>query len=202
MTFQCSEFQGHGIDGGLSMYKLAGTLTLALLFSGCGKKQLDRETAAKLLQSRNFGTVQGWFPSTPGFVRFQGNHDAHNALMQLAQAGVIACTGTDTCTPGPNGKGVSGGDNTAPFSFAAGVFLMSGIDGIQQSSPTSAVVQVRLTFHPSPLYSQHKAILDRLQNGRMFGVTGMRVEPALAQQTESRIENIQFTLFDDGWRAQ
>ncbi|MCC6367408.1 MAG: hypothetical protein IT165_28125 [Bryobacterales bacterium] len=184
------------------MYRVIMPLMLVLFFTGCTKKKLDRETAAKLLQGRNFGTVQGSFPSTPGFIRFQGNDDAYNALMQLAQAGVISCTGTDTCAPGPNGNGVSGGASMGPFRYTAGSFSLSGIEGVQQSSPTNATVQARLVFQPSPLYSQHKELLDRLQNGRMVGGTGMQVEPALAQQTASRVEQIQFALFDDGWRAQ
>ena len=173
-------------------------LSMAALTS-CGKKPLDHDTAMTMLRGRQFGTVQGKFSSTPGFVQFTGDNDGFSALTQLSQANVILCQ-VDTCQPGPAANGALQGGGMGGFTYTAGTFVMGEVTGVTQPSPTTAVVEARIDFQPSPLYSQFRLVLDRLQTGKM--VTGFQAEAPLSQQTQPRTERIQFQLFDNGWRAQ
>jgi len=167
--------------------------------SGCGNKGLDHQTATRLLQGQQFGSVQGSFSSTPGYVQFTGDNDGFAALGQLSQANVISCQG-ETCQPGPAADGALQGGGMGGFTYTAGTFVLGEVTGITQPSPTTAAVEARLNFQPSLLYSRFKSALDRLQTGRM--VTGFQAATPLSQQTQPRIERIEFQLFDDGWRAQ
>jgi hypothetical protein len=151
----------------------------------------------KLLQSRNFGIVQGTFPSTPGFMQFTRNTEIYAALVQLARMNVINCPGEDTCNPAQNGKELRGG-NGGPFVYNAGTFSLAEIVGIREVTASNALVQARLKFNGTPFFEQYRGLLVRLQTGQ--ALNGLQVQQPLAEQTLDQIEEIEFQLFDDGWR--
>jgi hypothetical protein len=170
-------------------------LVLVLVFVGCGKKDLDRETASKFLQGKTFGSVEGMFGMPPPIhflTCFECLSDSDKnkspQLTQLQQTGLLSCPDAYTCKPGPKGGALSD-DPVRGYVYFAGIFQFAEVVRIQQPTPTTAIAQVAVKFNPSPFYTQYKEILDGLQ-------------PQLAQDTAPHLVDVQFTLFDDGWRPQ
>jgi hypothetical protein len=185
------------------MRRLIVSIAFVLVLVGCGKKELDRETASKVLQGMVFGSVRGSFSITPPgqFTGSNGVVDGSqqkefDALTHLEKMGVIVCTGTFECRPGPNGSALKD-ENEFSYSYNAGTFVFGGIERIQQQTPTAAMAVVRFEFRPSPFYAQNKNLLDGLDPGFSH-----KFEPTLAQSTAPRIEEVPFVLFDDGWRLR
>jgi hypothetical protein len=178
------------------MRRLLISLVLMLVCVGCGKKELDRQTASKLLANIQFETVKGGFlvdgrlvdnddtGAPPGLVLLSGE-----ALKEFETAGLISCPAPFTCSPGPNGGALASEPNGLNYSYDAGVFAVAEVVRIQQQTPTTAIAQVRLELRLSPLYARYKKTLDG-------------VESDLAEKTAPRMTDVQFVLFDDGWRPQ
>lgn len=174
-------------------------LAVTLVTTACGQqKPLTRDTAQKLLAKYNFGTVRGQFPSTPGFVEFSGDQQTSAGLQELIQKQIIVCVSADSCKPGERGAGLT--QSQGGFTYTAGTYIFAEIRGITQPSPNLAIVQVQVNFKPTDLYSNNKGSFDMAQHGRI--VAGMQAEKSLYDMAKPQLKEIQFQLFDDGWRIK
>lgn len=151
---------------------------------------LDRQTAMKLLQGRVVETLQIHVDPL-----FQDQRAQSGDYHLLINAQIISCHQEgnflagelvhQACTPGPVLIAANGGSSS--LDIPAGNLIVSAITGISETSDTSAVADVQLTFQPTSLYGQYKAVLDRLSRS------------PIKQRTAAQAT---FRLFDDGWRLQ
>jgi hypothetical protein len=179
------------------------SVLLLLSLSGCTKKELDRNTALKLLQAKSLpsptsatgglASVVGSFQGYTAYASSSGS--SYPWYQQLISAGVITCGMGPVCQPGPSG-GALQMDGSA-FRFVAGTLTPLQVTGVAQTGPASAIAQVRLEFWSSPFYAQYRNALDHLTaEAQTFG--GGPVQP----QTQGRAGEAAFQRFDDGWRLQ
>lgn len=171
--------------------KVVTIAVVALLAVGCAKKDLDRETAMRLVKGRIVQTING------SFLTLGGLSDMPNlsgAFRQLINAGVLRCDQFN-CDVVPGAPGFTGALGEA--SFTAGNLVPAAITGITTTSPNSAAAEVQLTFEPSPVYVRFRGALDTLTSGgaQAFGGGGP-VQPRINR----RSAQAQFQRFDDGWR--
>jgi len=162
---------------------------LVLLMSGCSKKQLDRETAAKLIGNRVVKPLQGEIP--------QGGSQYNGVLRQLDAAGLLDCKypGMDSmipCNVGRNGQGFIAHGGYNRMAFAAGQLSAGAVTGVSQTSDTMAVAVVRLVFQPNGQYAQYQNLFDQIE---MTGTIS-------AAKSGSLTARATFQRFDDGWRLQ
>ena len=162
------------------------------LCCSCGKKELDRQTAMTLLQGKSVSSVTGSFQAYSSYLEFS---NAKGWYQQLINAGVITCGTGPVCQPGPAAAGLQ--LDFTNFNFQAGNLIPVEITGVSKTGPDSAMAQVRLTFQPSPLYSQYRNAFDHLTaEAQVMG--GGPVQP----QTQQSSAEALFQRFDDGWRLQ
>jgi hypothetical protein len=173
-------------------FKVISLIALVSLCCSCGKKDLDRETAMKLLQGKSVASVVGSFQAYADYAQFSA---ARGWYQQLINARVITCGGGPVCSPGPSGTGLE--LNFTTFSFSAGSLTAADVTGVAQTGPNSASAQVRLIFQPSPLYGQYRDVFDHLTaEAQVMG--GGPVQPKTQRGTAEAV----FQRFDDGWRLQ
>jgi hypothetical protein len=117
-----------------------------------------------------------------------GNERA--AYQELVNARILTCEapnfmGYRTC----HASGVAGtsGNDLAGPQFVAGVMAPTAILGVAETGPNSASAVVQYTFQPTPMYAQHRVILDRLW--------AMSANPG-------KTANATFQQYDDGWRLE
>ncbi len=161
----------------------------ALLANGCSKKALDRETAAKLIGNHVVKSLQGEIP------QFGSQYNA--VLRQLDAAGLLDCKypGMDSmipCNVGRNGQGFIANQGNNKMVFAAGQLSTGEVTGVSQTSETTAVADVRLSFQPNRQYAQYQNLLDQLE--QTGAISAAKSGSVTARAT--------FQRFDDGWRLQ
>lgn len=169
-------------------FKLISVVAIATLFCSCGKKELDRQTATKLLQGRVVRQV------TYFLGNLAGTSPTVAAFGELERAGLAVCGapmggGLRMCNF-TNASGVAT-DFSGANRFGAGVMVVSAVTGVLQTGKNSATAEVQLFFQAAPLYAQHRAAFDSIE---ATGSNGGLTQPGVAQAT--------FQLFDDGWRLQ
>jgi hypothetical protein len=172
-------------------FKLISVVAIASLFCSCGKKELDRETAMRLLQGRVVRQV------TYHFSGFDGSSQTKSAYQELVNAGILACDapnffGQRLCHPSST-SGIAT-DFTGVPQFSAGTIATAAVTGVTQTGPNSATANVQLSFQAAPLYVQHQAAFDAVyaqENGQPMSAL---TQPGAIQAA--------FQRYDDGWRFQ
>lgn len=170
---------------------------VALVSAGCGKKDLDRQTALTLLGGKPVEAITGEFFGENPFTALTPPNEA-TAIRELIAGGVLACNETDpvfglTCRLGPNSGGMTLFQGKS--SFLAGNLVPAAVTGVTQEGPNTATAQVQLSFVPSPLYSKYHSQLDTLTNNK--GLLGPRPVGPRTQRSQA---NANFQRYDDGWR--
>jgi hypothetical protein len=172
---------------------------VASLCCSCGKKELDRQTAIRLLQGKTLENVVAGV----GRDFSQGDNPQGRAFQALINAGILrtvpALFGQVRAEPGPNGRWISLNEAFGELSFVAGDMVVSEVTGITKTSDTSALAQVRLHFNPTPTYGQNRAALDALEPYSSW--SGCSRCP-LQNRLGDHMANATFQLFDDGWRLE
>jgi len=171
-------------------FKLISFVAIATLFCSCGKKELDRETAMRLLQGRVVRQVS--FHSSGLY----GPSQARSAVQELVQAGILVCDAPDFwgrlfCQPS-RASGIA--YNSGVIEFSAGTIAPAAVAGVTQTGPNSATASVQLSFQAAPLYAQHQAAFDAIyasDNGQPMSAL---TQPGPIQAA--------FQRYDDGWRFQ
>jgi len=190
------------------------------------QKELNRETAMKLLQARTPETVRANFidrlPDRVNDPRAAAYHALESAAVircllrppdffSRVNPGTFRPPGYPDfsqgykgelrCQPIPNSglgyqrDGISAG--VGVFSLMAGEFVPSDVTGISKTGKNTALVEVRLSFRPSALYSQHRAAFDRItaNGGPGGGSTPLG-------SVRDRMARATFRRYDDGWRLE
>jgi hypothetical protein len=97
------------------------------------------------------------------------------------------------CRPGPQANGLTaccgGGAFDTIINVPVGKLIASSITGVTKVGDNTAAAEVQLTVQPTPVYGQHQAAFDKLDNS---GSNRRRRTSARAT----------FQLFDDGWRLE
>jgi hypothetical protein len=149
----------------LPTLSLACVLAAGAILSGCrGGNPLDADTAMALLKDRNTEVVKFTFSASP--PRTAADPRVTQAYDRLIDAHVIQCTSTEAmgkvCQPGPAGEAITL-VGTTDFTLNAGRWVPSTIANISRSGSSSAVVEVRMSFEPSPLYRDFESTFDDIQ---------------------------------------
>jgi len=160
-----------------------------LLINGCSKKQLDRETAAKLIGNRVVKSLEGEIP--------QFGSQYNGSLGQLHDAGLLNCkyAGMDNlvpCNVGGNGHGFIAHRGNNRMAFAAGQLSAGEVTGVSQTNEAMAVAVVRLVFQPNEQYVRYQTLLDPIETTGTIS----------AAKSGSLTARATFQRFDDGWRLQ
>jgi hypothetical protein len=140
-------------------------IAASAILGGCrGGNPLDPDTAMALLKDRNTEVVKFTFSASP--PRTTDDPQITRAYDRLIDAHVIQCTSTQAmgkiCQPGPAGEAIMlVGAND--LSLNAGRWVPSTIVGISRSGSSSAVVEVRMSFEPSPLYRDFESTFEDIQ---------------------------------------
>lgn len=171
----------------MQMFK-RGTLPLVVLASlcvSCGKKELDRATAMRLVQGTTVEAVQLTYSRN-----MSGGADPITAAYhQLSNAGLLHCRFTPTfisqelieCNEG---------------SLVVGNIVVTGVTGVSGTGDNSAVADLTLAFQPAPFYAKYQSAFDQLETStnQLSGNVRSRTQRTAARAT--------FQLFDNGWRLQ
>jgi hypothetical protein len=170
------------------MLKAIPVVVIASFCCSCGKKELDRETAMKLLQGRVVRQVTFFLSD------LAGTSESVAAFRELEKAGLAVCGapmggGLRLCQF-TSTSGVAT-DFSGVHNFSAGVVVASAVTGVLQTGPNSATAEVQLSFQAAPLYAQHRAAFDSLEGSEQVSVL-----------TQPRATQATFQLFDNGWRLQ
>jgi hypothetical protein len=148
----------------LPILSLACAIAAGAILSGCGGNPLDADTAMALIKDRNTEVVKFTFSASP--PRTANDPQITRAYERLIQDHVIQCTSTEAmgkiCQPGPAGEAITL-LGTTDLSLNAGRWVPSTIVGISRSGSSSAVVEVRMSFEPSPLYRDFESTFDDIQ---------------------------------------
>ena len=171
-------------------------LIFAALLSGC-KKNLDRETALRLVAGVNLEVVEGLIDDDPGAydsakaTSYQKLYDLK--LLQCEQVPIWSASGPFRWTCGP-GQAEGSAFRKAPggmrnISYDAGYYQVTEILGITQSD-NSASAQASAPFKASSLYSRYKQYLDPIDKGY----------PPPSQAPAVKSFQVNFLRYDDGWR--
>jgi hypothetical protein len=189
---------------------VAGTILCVLACqAGCGKKELDRETALRLVQGVPARTFQVSFESTPGYPVYSTYNQAVAAFQQLDQAGVIHCVVTPSgwgpdykCSPGSNSLGLTINGVTR-FTVLAGTLVPTAVNGVAQLGPDAASAQVVMSFVPSPLLAKFPGIFDQMEAVSFLALqlVPQTFPPSLIRELrQAKITQASFQRYDDGWR--
>ena len=135
------------------------------ILGGCGGgNPLDPDTAMALLKDRNTEVVKFTFSASPPPTA--DDPRVTRAYDRLIDAHVIQCTSTSAmgkiCQPGPAGEAITLVGAT-DLSLNAGRWVPLTIVNISRSGGSSAVVEVRMTFEPSPLFRDFESTFDDVQ---------------------------------------
>ena len=173
-----------------------GTVLLLTGFflAGCQKKELDRETALKLLQSRNI-PVEGRIAAQ--YTAVQNSIPSTNSYQPLVEAGLVQCSlevVVYKCIPTDSRLVAETNDagEIAELKFIAGNFVPSEITAITQISATAGKGDIRMSFQPTSFYTQYRGVLDTLDES----------STPVNQQQQDRIVHAEFQRNDGGWRLQ
>jgi hypothetical protein len=178
----------------LPTLSLTCVIVAGLILSGCrGGNPLDPDTAMALLKDRNTEVVKFTFSASP--PRTSDDPQVTRAYERLIQDHVIQCTSTQAmgriCQPGPAGEAITLVGAT-DLSLNAGRWVPSTIVNISRSGGSSAVVEVRMSFEPSPLFRDFESTFDDIQ-------------PAGNKTTESfrngKTVHATYQRDEDGWHV-
>jgi len=175
----------------MSKFRSWYAIALASLLLSCGKKDLDRATAMKLLQGRAVETIRCSFSSMVSGVSVAGGNAIDQAYKHLMNAGVLHC-------------------KVSPYIFSqetlecrenslvAGNLVATAVTGVTKASDNTAVAEVRLSFQPTPFYARHSSEFDQLE------LTNTLMQPTehVRNRAQRTVAQATFQLFDDGWRLQ
>jgi len=149
----------------LPTLSLACAIAAGAVLVGCGGgNPLDADTAMALLKDRNAEVVKFTFSASP--PRTADDPQITRAYERLVQDHVIQCTSTEAmgkiCQPGPAGEAITL-VGTTDLSLNAGRWVPSSVVSISRSGGSSAVVEIRMSFEPSPLYRDFESTFDDIQ---------------------------------------
>jgi hypothetical protein len=169
-------------------------LIAALFLAGCQKKELDGETALKLLQSRNI-PVEGRIAAQYSVV--ESGFASASSYQPLVEAGLVQCSLeviVYKCIPTDSRLVAETNDagEIAELKFIAGNFVPSEITAIAQVSDTAAKGDIRLSFQPTSFYTQYRGVLDTLDES----------STPVNQLQRDRIVHAEFERNDGGWSLQ
>lgn len=156
----------------------------------CAKRDLDRQTAMRLLQGR---TVAAKWLLNPNFpCPFPPGY------LALARAGMITCYGGDSvkefCFCGdPSGdvRAPSGTDSDF-LELVVGSLSPSEITHMSKTGGDITLADVRLSFRPTPFYANNRRVLDQID--------GLHRLPLEA--THDRMAKATFRRLADGWHFE
>lgn len=178
--------------------RITATVVLSIWvcsLAGCAGETLDYDTALNLLRDRRADTVKITFSATPGIG--QGDPKVKEAYDRLVAEHVLTCeamaaVGT-LCQPGPAGAGIRQ-EGSTDLSLIAGQWVPSVITSITRSARGTAQAEARLTFEPSPLYSEYQELFDTLQSTS-------EAHLSIAERKEGRGLRVTYVRADDGWHV-
>lgn len=187
-------------------FKLILFIAVASLCCSCGKKELDRQTAMRLLQGKTGDSIAAQFLDIHPLQALRDSPAPEDralsaALQQLLNAGVLRVGPPEMQSwltkflPGPNGGWLT--DDGANLRFVVGSSVPSEVTGITKTGDTTSSAQVRLHFTFAPMYTQYRALLDALHP-----ICLQSDAPLSRTNLGDRMANANFQLFDDGWRLQ
>ncbi len=161
---------------------------------GCQKRELDGETALKLLQFRNI-PVEGRMAAQYSAV--QNDIASTSSYQPLVAAGLVQCSlevVVYKCIPTDSRLVAETNDagEIAELKFIAGNFVPAEITAIAQISADVAKADIRMSFQPTSLYTEHRGVLDTLDES----------STPVNQQQQDRIVHAEFQRDDGGWRLQ
>ena len=173
--------------------KLVSVVAIVSLCYSCGKKELDRQTAMRLIQGTQAAT-----PVVINFFAYE-HEDIRPAYQELENAGIIKCH--------PEGpfrvcvslspslvRVVPGGE--IRLQLSAGTIGPTAVTGVTQTGPNSATADVQFSFQAAPLYAQHQAAFSSLYERARLGYL------LISERTQPEARRAVFQRYDDGWRLQ
>jgi hypothetical protein len=169
-------------------------LLAGFFLAGCQKKELDGETALKLLQSRNI-PVEGRIAAQYSVV--QNDIITTSSYQPLVEAGLVQCSlevSVYKCLPTDSRLVAETNDagEIAELKFIAGNLVPAEATAILQVSDIAAKANVRMSFEPTSFYTQYRGVLDTLDES----------STPVNQQQQDKILLAEFQRNEDGWRLQ
>lgn len=174
--------------------ELVSVVAIVSLCCSCGKKELDRRTAMRLIQGTQAAT-----PVVINFLAADWGGELRPAYQELENAGIIKChpEGPFRMCVSSNAsliRVVTGGENRLQLS--AGTVAPAAVTGVAQMGPDSATADVQFSFQAAPLYAQHQAAFNRLYDASRSSYL------PISERTQPEARRAVFQRYDDGWRFQ
>jgi hypothetical protein len=177
-------------------FKLILVIAITTLFCSCGKKELDRETAMRLVQGQGAQRIELDFTS----LDF-GTTNQHPSYQELEKAGILVChrapePGARKCVPSSTSGIRVIKDYLGPdLVLFAGTVAPTAVTGVTETGPNSATASVQFSLQAAPTYEQHQAAFQVLY--RSANPTGPLIE-----RIQPSVRLAAFQRYDDGWRFQ
>src|ERR1035437_1437322 len=128
-------------------FKLILVIAITTLFCSCGKKELDRETAMRLVQGQGAQRIELDFTS----LDF-GTTNQHPSYQELEKAGILVChrapePGARKCVPSSTSGIRVIKDYLGPdLVLFAGTVAPTAVTGVTETGPNSATASVRFSL--------------------------------------------------------